>query len=79
MFEAVSRVSTDKASRYLAQLCKHFAHKVSVEWSEDKGEVDFGMGRCDLEASRGELRIGCIRLLKKSIRDPGGARMESGR
>ena len=41
-----SRVPSKKAGRYLAQLCKHFAHKVPVDWDETQAEVDFGFGNC---------------------------------
>lgn len=35
------RVPTTKASRYLQQLCKHFGHKLTVEFTEEKGGVVF--------------------------------------
>lgn len=59
MLQAHARIPTDKASRYLAQLCKHFAHKVDVDWSDDRGQADFGMGCCDLAVSGSELCLTC--------------------
>jgi hypothetical protein len=35
------RVPTSKASRYLQQLCKHWAHNLSVEFTETQGTVTF--------------------------------------
>ena len=35
------RVPTTKAGRYLQQLCKHFGHHLSVEFTEEKGGVIF--------------------------------------
>ena len=54
-----ARVPSKKAGRYLAQLCKHFAHKVPVDWDETQAEVDFGFGTCRMKADQDELRITC--------------------
>ena len=35
------RVPTTKASRYLQQLCKHWSHNLTVEFTEQKGGVVF--------------------------------------
>ena len=35
------RVPTAHASRYLQQLCKHWAHNLAVEFDETKGAVTF--------------------------------------
>jgi hypothetical protein len=56
MLIAEARVETDRFSRYLVQLCRHFndeAHpeeQVHVEWSDDRGVASFGWGRCTLRA-----------------------------
>jgi uncharacterized protein len=34
-------VATPKASRYLQQLCKHWAHNLAVEFDESRGRVVF--------------------------------------
>lgn len=34
-------VATDKPSRYLQQLCKHWAHNLAVEFDEHRGSVTF--------------------------------------
>lgn len=60
MFTAEARIGADKAPRYLAQLCKHFAHKVAVEWSATQGRVDFGTGTCVMNAGDDELRVTCV-------------------
>lgn len=44
-------VQTDKASRYLVQLCKHFSHKVHAEWTETDAYVDFKFGTCQITAT----------------------------
>lgn len=37
-------VATNEASRYLQQLCKHFAHKLKVEVSPEAGSIEFSIG-----------------------------------
>ena len=51
-----ARVTTTRASRYLGQLCKHFAHKIPAEHSETQGRLEFPWGLCTIEAA-GDLLI----------------------
>ena len=46
-----ARIATPLASRYLQQLCKHFAHKLPVEFDPQRGRIEFSIGLCRLEAS----------------------------
>ena len=57
VFRAHALVSIDKADRYLAQLCKHFAHRIEVAGTDDRGHANFGRGRCDLEVGPGTLSL----------------------
>ena len=54
-----SEAKTESASKYLQQLCKHFAHKVSSEWTLECGRVDFPFGLCEMQAENGNLTIRC--------------------
>lgn len=56
---ATSHLVTPHASRYLQQLCKHFAHKVAVDFDPQAGEVRFPFGRCRMEARDGGLFLRC--------------------
>lgn len=48
---AEARVATPAASRYLQQLCKHFAHKIpETTFNETIGRIPFSLGVCDLDA-----------------------------
>jgi hypothetical protein len=49
------RFETANASKYLQQLCKHFAHKVEVSFDETHGTVALGMGPATLRASAAAL------------------------
>lgn len=49
--------STAKASSYLQQLCKHFAHKIEVRYDAETGEAALPPGPCRMTASADELRI----------------------
>ena len=62
---AEARIETKRSSRYLAQVCRH-VQKISqrhpemqarVEWSDDRGVIEFGWGRCTLQADPGALTL----------------------
>jgi hypothetical protein len=63
MLVAEARVSTERSSRYLVQLCRHVklaarAHprlRARVEWSDDQGVIRSDQGRCTLRAEPGVL------------------------
>ena len=50
-------IQTPSASKYLQQFCKHFAHKLTTEFSPEQGYVMFGDNRCDLAAAGDNLTI----------------------
>lgn len=47
------------ASRHLRRLCKHFAHKVTAVWNDERGEVDFAEGKCLLHTTDQGLHFLC--------------------
>lgn len=65
MLIAEARVATERSGRYLVQLCQHInkvgrAHpqmQTHVEWSDDRGVISFGWGRCTLRADPGVLTL----------------------
>ncbi|MBM3609206.1 MAG: DUF2218 domain-containing protein [Alphaproteobacteria bacterium] len=53
-----SSVDTEHASKYLQQLCKHWSHRLEVEFDPQKGIVHFDAGRlCRFEAQDGRLAM----------------------
>jgi len=50
MSVAVARVPTAHASRYLQQLCKHWAHKFPVEFTTHNGRIEMSAGVLVLDA-----------------------------
>jgi len=50
MSVAVTRVPTAHASRYLQQLCKHWAHKFPVEFTPENGRIEMSAGVLILDA-----------------------------
>lgn len=50
-------VRTENASRYLQQLCKHFAHRIEVEFTPTHGVCRFSVGTATLDADAGQLTI----------------------
>ena len=55
MTQTTAIVTTGNASRYLQQLCKHFAHKVQVEFTPEEGTVSLPFGTCHLSADAEKL------------------------
>lgn len=59
MLEKHAVIATDEAARFVRMLCKHFAHKVKADWDEQRGWVEFAMGRCDMQAREKDLQVRC--------------------
>jgi hypothetical protein len=57
MTRSTARVTTAFASRYVQQLCKHFAHRIPVEFSKTTGRMEFEGNTCLLEADSNLLTI----------------------
>lgn len=57
MTKSETAIGTEHASRYLQQLCKHFAHKIPATCDEHVGEISFSIGECRLKAEGATLRI----------------------
>ena len=58
--ESSAFIETEHASRYLQQLCKHFAHKRPVEFDPSAGHIAFDIGDCRLSADEVGLRIDLV-------------------
>ena len=56
-FSDHGRFETKNASRYLQQLCKHFAHKIEVKFDETSGTAAFPFGLAVLAATDDELIV----------------------
>ncbi|HEV2507410.1 MAG TPA: DUF2218 domain-containing protein [Mesorhizobium sp.] len=50
-------VTTEHASRYLQQLCKHWAHKFPVTFDPNHGEIELTIGKTVMDAGATALRI----------------------
>jgi len=50
-------VPTVNASKYIRQLCKHWSHKLEVEFAEQKGVVRFPDAVVVLEARSDDLSV----------------------
>lgn len=56
---AVAQIRTDKAARYIAQLCRHFRHKVPATWDDTSGQANFATGSCRMAADGSILTLTC--------------------
>jgi hypothetical protein len=54
---AVARLATPHASRYLQQLCKHWAHKFPVEFTPQNGRIEMSAGVLILDADAEGLTL----------------------
>jgi len=52
---SIARVPTDKAARYMGQLCKHFAHRIPASFDADSGRIEFSIGICELAVAKDAL------------------------
>ncbi|MET3587891.1 hypothetical protein ABID21_004023 [Pseudorhizobium tarimense] len=50
-------IATEHASKYLQQLCKHFAHKRPVTFDERNGQISLMTGECNLRAEDASLLV----------------------
>jgi len=57
MLTATGSYTTENASKYLVQLCKHFAHKIDVEYSDTSGSCSFPMGTATMQADGKKLLV----------------------
>jgi uncharacterized protein len=56
MPSSIAKVQTEHASKYLQQLCKHWSHKLDVEFDPSQGVVHFDGARlCRFAAENGRL------------------------
>ena len=55
-----AQVATPLASRYLQQLCKHFAHKLPVAFDPEQGRIEFAHGTCELAAGEDRLTMRAV-------------------
>jgi len=56
-FNSSVRVPTGKANRYLQQLCKHWSHKLDVQFSENEGIVRFPAAVATMTAAPDALTV----------------------
>ena len=57
MTVATANVPTASAAKYLQQLCKHWAHKLDVEFTAEEGTVRFPDGVATLKAGPEALTV----------------------
>lgn len=57
MFTSNAKFTTERASGYLQQLCKHFSHKIEVQFDDKVGLISFPFGQCALVAEQNALAL----------------------
>lgn len=75
MPSSTATISTNRANSYLQQLCKHFGHKVPVEFTPETGRINLPFGTCELQAVETTLtltasgELGSLKRLEQVISD----------
>jgi hypothetical protein len=54
-------VGTEHASRYLQQLCRHWAHRFPTEFSADAGRIALPLGETRLGADDDAVKLSGLR------------------
>lgn len=67
--ETTATLRTEQAAKYIAQLCKHFAHKVDTSHSEGHGECRFTCGTAIMDADTDVLTIRCTAFDESQLKD----------
>ncbi len=57
MITSTARFATKHGSKYISQLCKHFAHKVEVEYDDTHGRAALPSGPAELVADAEGLNV----------------------
>ena len=57
MAQAIASVPTTSGSKYLQQLCKHWSHKLTVDFDAAKGTVTFPNALATMEAQPEALLV----------------------
>ena len=57
MSQSRAVVPTEHASRYLQQLCKHWSHKFTVDFTPTHGEIELPAGKTVLDATDSDLTV----------------------
>lgn len=57
MPDSHASATTELAGKYLQLLCKHFGHKVQVDYTPTTGRIVFPFGLCELNAKDDRLDI----------------------
>lgn len=66
-YSCSAQIATANASKYLQQLCKHFAHKVSVDFTAEKGTAALPPGPAVLTADEASLSFHCTSDSEKGL------------
>ncbi len=48
--QSTATVQTEKAARYMKAMINHFGRKTDAAYEGNRGYVEFGFGRCEIEA-----------------------------
>lgn len=62
-----AEIATESGERLIRRLCKHWAHKLEVEYTEREGRVTFEGGSCLMISEPGVLRVAIEALDEENL------------
>lgn len=54
---SIARVQTPKASNYLIQLCKHFGHKLKIDYDRHHARIVYNDRICELDVQNDDTLV----------------------
>ena len=54
---STAKVATPHGAAYARRLCKHFAHKLSATFEENRGQIEFPFGLCTIDVDEEHMDI----------------------
>jgi uncharacterized protein len=62
-----AEIVTESGETLIRRLCKHWAHKLEVEQSDQEGRVTFEGGTCLMQSEEGRLMVAIEALDEESL------------
>jgi hypothetical protein len=55
MKASTARIGVERPERYVTRMCRHFAHRLPVEFTKERGSIRFDVGTCLLSTGPNQL------------------------
>jgi hypothetical protein len=52
---STARIDVERPERYVTRMCRHFGHRLPVEFTKERGSIRFDVGTCLLSTGPNQL------------------------